>query len=113
MDEPGTQDEGIGALLGRLVEDGKGYARAEIAYYRALAADKLAEARAGALLGGAALLLALAAAVALVVGLVLTLATLVGPGWATLIVVTLALALAGLLGWLAYRRFRRMFGGGR
>lgn len=110
MEEPQAQEESVGQLFGRLVEDGKGYARAEVAYYRALAADKFDEAKAGLLLAGAALLLLIAAAIALVVGLVFALATLVGPGWATLIVVVVTLAIAGLLGWLAARHFRRMRG---
>ncbi len=109
MAEPETE-ESIGALIGRLVEDGKGYARAEIGYYRTLAVSKLGEARSGVILGVAALVIALCAVTALLVGLILSLATLVGPGWATLIVIVAALALSALLGWLAYKRFQRMFG---
>ena len=90
MGEP-EAEESIGELIGRLVEDGKGVARAEIDYYRALAATKVGEARAG---------------------LILSLAPLVGPGLATLIVIVVALALAGLLGWLAYRHLARLFGDG-
>jgi len=41
--------------------------------------------------------LALAALIALLVGAILTLATLVGPGWATAIVVLVVLAIAGAL----------------
>jgi hypothetical protein len=107
--EPNTQEEGIGELLTRLAEDGKGFARAEIAYYRTLATSKLAEAQTGLILGVTALVIALSALTALLVGLILTLETLVGPGLATLIVILAALAVAGLLGWLAYRHFRRMF----
>ena len=105
-------EESIGDLLGRLVEDGKAFVRAELGYYRALATDKYYQARAGLILAGAALLLLMAAAIALVVGLVLTLATLVGPGWATLIAVAVTLAVATLLAWLARRHFRRMAGSG-
>ncbi|MGK6356998.1 phage holin family protein [Sphingomonas sp. DT-207] len=108
MGQPGIEEESVGELIGRLVEDGKGYAKAELGYYRALATDKLEQARTGLILSAAALLLAIAAAIALVVGLVLMFATLVGPGWATLIVVVATLAIAGLLGWLAVRHFRRM-----
>lgn len=110
MAEPEAQEESIGALVGRLVEDGKGYARAEIGYYRALAASKLGEARAGLILGTAALVIALCAVTALLVGLILALSTLVGPGFATLIVIVGALVLAALLGWLAYRHISRLFG---
>jgi ElaB/YqjD/DUF883 family membrane-anchored ribosome-binding protein len=44
----------------------------------------------------------LAAAVAIVVGSVLTLSPLVGPGWATLIVVAVALGLSGIMARLAW-----------
>lgn len=110
MAEPGTEEESIGTLIGRLVEDGKSYAHAEIGYYRTLVASKLGEAKLGLIFGLAALVIALCAVTALLVGLILSLATLVGPGWATLIVILAALALAGLLGWLAYKRIQRLFG---
>lgn len=110
MDEPDTQEESIGVLIGRLVEDGKSYARAEIGYYRTLAASKFAEARLGLIFGATALVIALCSVTALLVGLILALAPLVGPGWATLIVILAALALAALLGWLAWQRIQRLFG---
>jgi hypothetical protein len=106
-----TEEEGVGELLTRLVEDGKGFARAELGYYRVLVTSKLREAGAGIGLAAAALVLACSALTALLVGLVLSLATLVGPGWATAIVVVAALAIAGLLGWLGYRHLTRVFGG--
>ncbi|ATY31459.1 phage holin family protein [Sphingomonas psychrotolerans] len=108
MAEPET--ESIGALIGRLVADGKGYAHAELGYYRTLAASKLGEAKLGLIFGAAALVIALCAITALLVGLILALATLIGPGWATLIVIAAALALSALLGWLAYTRIQRLFG---
>jgi hypothetical protein len=108
--EPDKQ-ESVGALLSRLVEDGKSFARAEIGYYRTLAIAKLGEATGGLVLGMVALVLLLSAVTALLVGLILTLATLVGPGFATLIVILATLLVAGLLGWLAYRHMLRVFGG--
>ncbi len=57
-----------------------------------------------------ALALALAAAIGLIVGAILTLATLVGPGWATLIVVGVSLVVAALLGWVAARGIRKAMG---
>ena len=109
MAEP-ENEESIGTLIGRLVEDGKGYARAEIGYYRTFAASKLGEAKLGLIFGAAALVIALCTVTALLVGLILSLATLIGPGWATLIVIVAALALSALLGWLAYKRILRLFG---
>jgi hypothetical protein len=102
-------EESIGALVGRLADDARAYVHAEADYYRTLATERLGEARVGLALGSAALLLGLAAAIALIVGLVLTLATLVGPGWATLIVVLITSAIATGLGWLAYRRIAGVF----
>lgn len=110
MAEPLDQDESVGALLGRLVEDGKGYARAEIGYYKTLARAKLGEAKGGLIFGLVALVLAIAAVNALILGLLLSLATLVGPGWATLIVVAGFLVLAGILGLLAWKHIQRALG---
>ena len=107
------QEGSVGDLLGRLVEDGKGFVRAEVGYYRTLAGRMAGEAKNGLILGIAALVIALSTVTALLVGLILTLATLVGPGFATLIVLVGALAIAGLLGWLAYRHIARMMEAGK
>ncbi|WP_404339323.1 phage holin family protein [Sphingomonas sp. MMS12-HWE2-04] len=109
MAEPET-DASIGGLLTQLVEDGKGYAQAEIGYYRTLVRAKLREARASLWFGTAAISLALGASVALVVGLVLTLSPIVGPGFATLIVVIGIGALSGLMAWLAWQQVKRILG---
>ena len=110
MDERHEPDdeEGIGTLITRAVGDGRAYAEAEIAYWRALALDRLADARAAALFGIAVLLLAQAAAIALIVGLVMILTPYVGPGLATLIVVLVAAGAAALFAWAALRRYRRV-----
>lgn len=110
VDEPHEPDdeEGIGTLITRAVGDGRAYAEAEIAYWRALALDRLADARVAALFGIAVLLLAQAAAIALIVGLVMILTPYVGPGLATLIVVLVAAGAAALFAWAALRRYRRV-----
>ncbi|MES2988272.1 MAG: phage holin family protein [Pseudomonadota bacterium] len=108
--DAGPQDEGLGDLLGRLVENGKGYAHAEIGYYQTLIRAKLLDARSALWLGAAALALGLAASVALVVGLVLTLSPLVGPGWATVIVVVGISLTAGIMGRLAWVQVKRIIG---
>ena len=105
-------DEGIGELLGRLSGDGKAYVQAEIAYYKALAADKGGKAGIAAAYGAGAAVLAIAGLVALLIGLILTLATLVGPGWATLIVVGVTFALAALLALVARSKARLVTGDG-
>ncbi|MEN2785462.1 phage holin family protein [Sphingomonas qilianensis] len=98
----------IGALAGDLVADARAYALAEVAVYRAKATVWLGEAKFVAIFGVSALVLANAAVIALFVGLLLTLAPRVGPGWATVIVVGGTLVLVALLGWLALRRVRKM-----
>lgn len=97
-------DVPIGQLFSQLVDDGKRYARAEVELYKAKAADKAEPVKWAAIFGGAALTLALSAVTALLVGLILSLETLVGPLAATLIVVLATFAVSGLLGWLAYKR---------
>lgn len=97
-------DVPIGQLFSQLVDDGKRYARAEVEFYKAKAADKAGPVKRAAILGVAALTLALSAVTALLVGLILSLEPQVGPFAATLIVVLATLALAGLLGWLAYKQ---------
>lgn len=103
-------DESLGVLLGRLIEDAKGLGQAELDYYRALAITKLDEARSSLWMGAAAASLMMAASIALVVGSVLTLSPLVGPGFATLIVVALTFGLAWLLGTRAWRTIKRILG---
>lgn len=103
-------DESIGDLFGRLVDDAKGFGQAELRYYRVLFRERLRAARTSLWMGAVAMSLALAASVALVVGLVLTLAPRVGPGWATLIVVSVALGAASLMGWLAWQQIKRVMG---
>lgn len=98
------KDDGIGGLIVRLVEDGKAYVGAEIGLYRALMAERARDAGFAAGFALAAVLIAQAAMFALLVGLMLVLAPMIGRGWATVVVVFAALALAGLLGWLAYLR---------
>ena len=103
-------DESIGELFTRLVDDAKLYGRAELDYYRTLARERLRAGRSSLWMGGVALALGNAAGIALVVGMVLTLSPLVGPGLATLIVVVVALALAGLMGWLAWQKIKLVIG---
>jgi hypothetical protein len=97
-------DVPIGQLFSQLVDDGKRYARAEVEFYKAKAADKAEPLKKAAIFGGLAVTLALSAVTALLVGLILALAPQVGPFAATLIVVLATFAIAGLLGYLAYQR---------
>ena len=106
MDGPAAdpRDESIGDLFGRLVEDGRAYAEAELKLVKAIAEYRAQRAgRALALLAGG-VFLALSAATALVVGAVLGLSLYLHPFFAGLIVAAVlaaggyALAMAGLKG---------------
>ena len=101
-------DESLGTLITRVVDDAKAFVAAEIALYRAKAMSWVGTIKVVAILGVTALVLVNAAVIALLVGLILTLQTVVGAGWATLIVVAVTLAIAGLLGRLAAGRIGKM-----
>jgi putative superfamily III holin-X len=98
------REDSIGDLVGRLVEDGRAYAEAELRLIKAIAEYRAQ--RAGRALGllAAGALLALSAATALVFGAVLGLSLYIHPFLAGLIVAAVlagggyALAMAGLKG---------------
>jgi hypothetical protein len=94
---------GLPALIGQLFEDALALARAEVRLGKARAYDLLRRSRTALILLIAALLLVQGAVMALMIGLVLALAPLVGPAFAGLILMALALLLAALLAWLAVR----------
>jgi hypothetical protein len=97
----------IGELIQELVEEGKAYARAEIDLGKAIAAAK---AKALALPAGlfvAALFIAMAALNALAFGVVLALATVVGPLLGGIVGMLIFAAIAGGLAWYALERSRR------
>lgn len=98
------QDEGLGTLLARTVEETRGVVGAEIELYKARFAERAAAYKSAIVFFVVAAVLALAALIALLVGLILSLAPLVGPGWATVIVVGVVLLIAGVLGWIGTRK---------
>lgn len=101
-------DEGLGSVVGRVVTDAKAYVQAEVTLWKAVATTRGAQAGIAAGLGVGAVLIVLAALTALLVGAILSLRPLVGPAWATLIVVIVALLVAALLARLALGRVRRV-----
>lgn len=100
--------EGIAALIGDTIGDGKRWARAEVGYYKAVAGERAGDAGVGTGLAIGAAVLAQAALVVGLVGVLLYLAPRIGTGWATVIVVLATLAIAGTLGGMALSRFRRV-----
>ena len=101
MDGPAgdPREESIGDLFGRLVDDGRAYARAELDVLRQIARHRAARARNGLILLAVGGVLLLTALIALVLGLVLGLATLIGP-------VLAGLAMAAVLAGIGYGLIR-------
>lgn len=102
------EKQGISALIGRLVEDGKAYARAEARYVKTLAGERLREAKTGVIFFVAGLVLLHGALIALFVGAVLSLAMLVGPFWSMVIVVLVASIAGGILAKIGLSHFQRV-----
>jgi hypothetical protein len=100
-----TSDEPpLGTLLTQLLADGRAVARAEIEVVRQTALAKLAAAQQALIFLAVALLLSIAAATVLLIGLAMVLAHWLGPPAATLVVAILAFAIAGLLARWAVRK---------
>ncbi|WP_088310023.1 phage holin family protein [Novosphingobium sp. B 225] len=94
--------------LRQLASDGRTLLEAELAYQKSRAAVAGQGAKAIAGWGTLALVLVMFALMALTFGLVLGLASMFGPWWATLISVLLLLLAAGLSGLIAARRWSAM-----
>lgn len=101
-------DEGLGTVVGRVVEDAKAYARAEVTLWKTVAGTRGSQAGIAAGLAVGALLIALSAITALLVGAILSLRPIMGPGWATLLVVVVALVVAAILAKVALSSFKRV-----
>ena len=110
-DEPSAQpnDQPVGELISRAIEDGKAYARAELNVVKAIAEEKVSALKAPAIALVAALLLAQAAIIAFALGVTLALATLVGPLLAGVIGLVLFVGLAGGLAWWAVSKVRSVW----
>jgi len=106
--DPGPQGEPpIAELVSELIDEGKGYARAELGVVKAIAAAKARALAVPAALFGVAFICALAAITALAVGIVLALAKLIGPLLGGLAGLLIFAAIAGGLSWYGYERLRR------
>lgn len=98
---PQRDPESIGSLVGRLVADGKAYARAEVDIYKHKALAWVPPVRTAAILAVVALFLAQAAITTLLVFLGFWLALWLGPLGGGIAAALIGLALAGLLAWIA------------
>ena len=96
----------IGDLFGRLIDDGKAYAKAEVDLVRARAEGQAERAKLPAILGVGAIAFAFASVIALVLTMVLALASLLGPLAGGLLATLIALVIAGGLGLAAVKSWQ-------
>jgi hypothetical protein len=104
---PEPPERPVGELVHELIEQGKAYARAELGLARAIATAKGKALFLPVALFLIAFVVSLAAVTALSVGVVLALATLIGPLAAGFVGMLIFAAIAGGLGWYGYERLRR------
>jgi len=97
----------VTTLIGRLVDDSRTLVSAEVALYKAKASERVAAYKSAVVFFAAAGVLALAALIALLVGLILSLATLIGPLGATGVVIGSVLLIALVLALVGKRRLAR------
>ena len=92
------EQPGVTTLVGRLVDESRTLVSAEVALYKAKVGERVSAYKSAIVFFAIAGVLGLAALVALLVGLIMALATVLHPIWATLIVVGVVLLLAAILG---------------
>jgi hypothetical protein len=103
-----VEEPPIGELFGKLIDEGKAYARAELGLAKATAEAKADAAKKPALLAAAALLFLIAGVVVLCMTLALALATLVGPLAGGLIAALVTFGIAAMLGLWARQLLGRL-----
>ncbi|SEK46030.1 Putative Holin-X, holin superfamily III [Sphingomonas palmae] len=99
-----TPEPGLTDLVSRLTGDAKDLARAEFDLQKAKVGEAVGRYKNAIIFFAVAAVLALAGLIALLVGAIETLATLIGPGLATLIVVGGTLLIAAILGIIGKHR---------
>jgi hypothetical protein len=96
-------------LFARLIADGRAWIKAELALLKCRGEALVESLRTAVILIVVAIMLSSVALFALAIGLILALATWVGPAWATAIVVVSLLLLAAISGWMGWRRIEQVF----
>lgn len=99
-----TGEQSFAQLVQQLADDAREVAGAELELQKAKLAGRVARYKTAAIFFAVAGTLALAALIALLVGLIMTLTPVVGPGIATLIVIGAVLTLAAVLGLIGKSR---------
>jgi hypothetical protein len=105
MQDP-DDERPIGEVVGQLIDEGKAYARAEVELAKMSALAKVEQFKVPAILLFAALLFAQAAVTVLAVTIAMALAPLIGPLGGGLIAVVVAGGTAALLGRLGLQRLK-------
>lgn len=106
--DPGSKAERpVGELIHELIEEGKAYALAEIDWVKAIAAAKGKALVLPLGLFGAAFIFALAAVMALAVGVVIALSRFIGPLAAGFVGLLIFAVIGGGCAWYGYQRFVR------
>ncbi len=106
-----TGEDGLPDLVRRLADDARAYATAEAVVVREIVAVRARDARGGVVLMVAGLSLVVAASIALVLGILLTVSQAVGPLLATIIVVGATIVVAAALGWFGWGKVKLAFMG--
>jgi hypothetical protein len=94
----------LGELVSRLIDQGKDYARAEVGLVKAIANAKVAQVKLPAILLGTALLFVIGGVVTLCVTIALALATLIGPLAGGLIATLIVFGIAGALAYAGVQK---------
>ena len=105
MQDP-AEERPIGEIVHQLLDEGKVYAKAELNLAKANAEAKANELKLPAILFFTALLFAQAAVTVLAVTVALALATLIGPLAGGLVAVLFAGGTAALLAWIGYSKLK-------
>jgi hypothetical protein len=98
----------LSTLFTRLISEGEAFIRAEVRLYRAQATRKVFSAGLIVALVTFAIMLLQALIVAILIGVILTIAPWVGMGWAVVIVSVATLALIAIAGLIARARVRTL-----
>jgi hypothetical protein len=105
---PASSRPSLSALFTRLISEGEAFIRAEVRLYRAQATRKAFSAGLIVLLVIGAIMLLQALIVAILIGVILTIAPFVSMGWAVVIVGVATLALIAIAGLIARARVRTL-----
>lgn len=104
-----ARDEPLREIVSRVVEDGKDYARAEVALVKATVLARVNAVKPAAILIGAAVVLVLAALPVLVAALGMALAVWLGVAGGLAVGAVAVLAVAGLMVMAAVSRLKKAF----